>query len=45
MFEYFSFCSGVLKQQQNSSDWGEEVKAILSNGVNRPKSGFDAGKI
>ncbi|KAJ8922656.1 hypothetical protein NQ315_007688 [Exocentrus adspersus] len=34
---------GVLKQQQNSSEWGSEVKEILEKGVNRPKSGHDAG--
>ncbi|XP_023029815.2 DNA topoisomerase 3-beta [Leptinotarsa decemlineata] len=34
---------GVLRQQQNSSDWGDEVRQILNNGVNRPKSGHDAG--
>ncbi|KAJ8949800.1 hypothetical protein NQ318_000498 [Aromia moschata] len=34
---------GVLKQQQNHSDWGDDVKEILSSGVNRPKSGHDAG--
>lgn len=39
----FHNCRGVLKQQQNSSEWGNEVKEILSNGINRPKQGFDAG--
>lgn len=39
-----SFLRGVLKQQQDSSDWGAEVKTILANGVNRPKSGHDAGE-
>ncbi|KAH1020178.1 hypothetical protein HUJ04_009891 [Dendroctonus ponderosae] len=34
---------GTLKQQENSSDWGKEVKAILSQGINRPKSVHDAG--
>ncbi|XP_017778586.1 PREDICTED: DNA topoisomerase 3-beta-1 isoform X2 [Nicrophorus vespilloides] len=33
----------VLKQQQNSSEWGTEVSEILANGMNRPKSGHDAG--
>lgn len=32
-----------MRQQQNSSDWGNEVKEILSRGVNRPKQGHDAG--
>ncbi|KAJ3659335.1 hypothetical protein Zmor_011025 [Zophobas morio] len=34
---------GVLHQQQNSPEWGDEVKEILSKGVNRPKQGHDAG--
>lgn len=34
---------GTLQQQQNSSEWGLEVKEILKNGINRPKSGHDAG--
>ncbi|CAH0561430.1 unnamed protein product [Brassicogethes aeneus] len=34
---------GTLRQQQNSSEWGEDVKMILAQGVNRPKSGHDAG--
>lgn len=33
----------VLKQQRNSPDWGSEVAEILAKGVNRPKSGNDAG--
>lgn len=40
---YFYF-SGTLKQQEGSSDWGKEVKEILNQGINRPKSGHDAGK-
>lgn len=39
------FLRGVLRQQQDSSDWGAEVKTILANGVNRPKSGHDAGEL
>uniref|UniRef100_A0A1B6EGG0 DNA topoisomerase n=1 Tax=Clastoptera arizonana TaxID=38151 RepID=A0A1B6EGG0_9HEMI len=34
---------GVLHQQQQSSDWGSEVRAILNNGINRPRKGHDAG--
>lgn len=34
---------GVLRQQQNSSEWGEEVKELLRNGIVRPKQGHDAG--
>lgn len=34
---------GTLKQQEHSADWGKEVKDILSQGVNRPKQGHDAG--
>ncbi|XP_050303621.1 DNA topoisomerase 3-beta-1 [Anthonomus grandis grandis] len=34
---------GTLKQQENSADWGKEVKEILGQGINRPKSGHDAG--
>ncbi|KAF7997780.1 hypothetical protein HCN44_009178 [Aphidius gifuensis] len=33
----------TLRQQQNSPEWGDEVKRILSNGINRPKKGHDAG--
>ncbi|XP_063979754.1 DNA topoisomerase 3-beta-1 [Diachasmimorpha longicaudata] len=33
----------TLRQQQNSSDWGEDVRKILANGINRPKKGHDAG--
>ncbi|KAL1129839.1 hypothetical protein AAG570_012783 [Ranatra chinensis] len=34
---------GVLKQQQNSSDWGYEVKKVLEQGLNTPKKGHNAG--
>ncbi|TRY93578.1 hypothetical protein DNTS_005181 [Danionella cerebrum] len=34
---------GTLKQQANSSFWGETVKALLSEGINRPRKGADAG--
>uniref|UniRef100_A0A8C5EUX9 DNA topoisomerase n=1 Tax=Gouania willdenowi TaxID=441366 RepID=A0A8C5EUX9_GOUWI len=34
---------GALKQQANSPMWGEEVKALLSSGINRPRKGSDAG--
>ncbi|CAG9836094.1 unnamed protein product [Diabrotica balteata] len=34
---------GTLQQQQNSSEWGAEVQEILKSGINRPKSGHDAG--
>uniref|UniRef100_A0A8C1CFJ1 DNA topoisomerase n=1 Tax=Cyprinus carpio carpio TaxID=630221 RepID=A0A8C1CFJ1_CYPCA len=34
---------GTLKQQANSSFWGEMVKALLSEGINRPRKGADAG--
>ncbi|XP_011298257.1 DNA topoisomerase 3-beta-1 [Fopius arisanus] len=33
----------TLRQQQNSSEWGDEVKKILASGINRPKKGHDAG--
>ncbi|XP_046748584.1 DNA topoisomerase 3-beta-1 [Diprion similis] len=33
----------TLKQQQNSPEWGEDVRKILSIGMNRPKKGHDAG--
>ncbi|XP_023245675.1 DNA topoisomerase 3-beta-1 isoform X2 [Copidosoma floridanum] len=33
----------TLRQQQNSSDWGDEVRKVLSNGINKPKKGHDAG--
>uniref|UniRef100_A0A8C1Z4P1 DNA topoisomerase n=1 Tax=Cyprinus carpio TaxID=7962 RepID=A0A8C1Z4P1_CYPCA len=34
---------GTLKQQANNSFWGETVKALLSEGINRPRKGVDAG--
>ncbi|XP_061621102.1 DNA topoisomerase 3-beta-1 isoform X2 [Phyllopteryx taeniolatus] len=34
---------GTLKQQINSRFWGEEVKNLLSNGINHPKKGVDVG--
>uniref|UniRef100_A0A672RCY9 DNA topoisomerase n=1 Tax=Sinocyclocheilus grahami TaxID=75366 RepID=A0A672RCY9_SINGR len=34
---------GTLKQQANSCLWGEMVKALLSEGINRPRKGVDAG--
>jgi len=37
------YSSSTLKQQQNSSEWGEEVRKIIAAGINRPKKGHDAG--
>ncbi|KAG7304724.1 DNA topoisomerase 3-beta-1 [Plutella xylostella] len=34
---------GMLRQQQNSSKWGAEVRALLAGGVNKPKKGKDVG--
>ncbi|XP_043967800.1 DNA topoisomerase 3-beta-1 isoform X2 [Gambusia affinis] len=34
---------GTLKQQINNTIWAEEVKALLSTGINRPRKGNDAG--
>ncbi|XP_045539457.1 DNA topoisomerase 3-beta-1 [Papilio machaon] len=34
---------GALRQQQGSNKWGEEVRALLANGINKPKKGHDAG--
>ncbi|XP_060927383.1 DNA topoisomerase 3-beta-1 [Limanda limanda] len=34
---------GTLKQQTNNPFWAEEVKALLSTGLNRPRKGSDAG--
>eukprot|EP00056_Hartaetosiga_gracilis_P012783 m.205176 g.205176 ORF g.205176 m.205176 type:complete len:492 (+) comp13746_c1_seq3:93-1568(+) len=34
---------GVLKQQQHSEIWGEEVKALLSGDMVKPKGGVDHG--
>jgi len=42
-YNYFIFSSSTLKQQQNSPDWGEEVRKIIAAGINRPKKGHDAG--
>ncbi|KAG8034089.1 hypothetical protein G9C98_008570 [Cotesia typhae] len=33
----------TLKQQRNSSDWGDDVRKILEKGINRPRKGHDAG--
>ena len=38
-----SYNRATLRQQQNSREWGEEVRKILANGMNRPRSGKDAG--
>uniref|UniRef100_A0A1B6MUV9 DNA topoisomerase n=1 Tax=Graphocephala atropunctata TaxID=36148 RepID=A0A1B6MUV9_9HEMI len=35
--------TGVLRQQQSSSEWGAEVRAILAEGMNKPRKGKDAG--
>ncbi|XP_064424078.1 DNA topoisomerase 3-beta-1 [Latimeria chalumnae] len=34
---------GVLRQQANSSYWADTVKALLAEGINRPRKGHDAG--
>ncbi|XP_026043499.1 DNA topoisomerase 3-beta-1 isoform X3 [Astatotilapia calliptera] len=34
---------GTLKQQTNNPFWVEEVKALLSTGINQPRKGTDAG--
>uniref|UniRef100_A0AAR2JDV6 DNA topoisomerase n=1 Tax=Pygocentrus nattereri TaxID=42514 RepID=A0AAR2JDV6_PYGNA len=34
---------GTLRQQANNSNWAETVKALLSEGINRPRKGADAG--
>ena len=33
----------VLRQQQGNSDWGEDVRDLLSKGINKPRKGHDAG--
>jgi DNA topoisomerase IA len=33
----------VLRQQQNSGDWGAECRALLQAGLNKPRKGHDAG--
>merc|ERR1719189_1732537 len=33
----------VLRQHQNASDWGQEVKELLGKGLNKPRKGHDAG--
>lgn len=33
----------MLNQQKNNSEWGDAVMEILSRGINKPKSGHDAG--
>ena len=37
------YSRATLKQQQNNSDWGDDVRKILAAGINRPKKGHDAG--
>lgn len=34
---------GSLRLQQNSPKWGAEVRAIIANGINKPKKGRDVG--
>ncbi|KYO39494.1 DNA topoisomerase 3-beta-1 [Alligator mississippiensis] len=34
---------GALRQQANNPYWAETVKALLSEGINRPRKGHDAG--
>uniref|UniRef100_A0AAQ4RS33 DNA topoisomerase n=1 Tax=Gasterosteus aculeatus aculeatus TaxID=481459 RepID=A0AAQ4RS33_GASAC len=34
---------GALKQQTSNPMWAEEVKALLSTGLNRPRKGADVG--
>uniref|UniRef100_A0A8C3LPF1 DNA topoisomerase n=1 Tax=Chrysolophus pictus TaxID=9089 RepID=A0A8C3LPF1_CHRPC len=34
---------GCLRQQANNPYWAETVKALLSEGINRPRKGHDAG--
>ncbi|KAK9391563.1 DNA topoisomerase 3-beta-1 [Crotalus adamanteus] len=34
---------GPLRQQANNSYWAETVKALLVEGINRPRKGHDAG--
>uniref|UniRef100_A0A8C6U4A4 DNA topoisomerase n=1 Tax=Neogobius melanostomus TaxID=47308 RepID=A0A8C6U4A4_9GOBI len=34
---------GALKQQANNPMWADEVKELLSSGLNRPRKGNDAG--
>ncbi len=33
----------VLHQQKNSPHWGDDVRELLSRGLNRPRKGHDAG--
>ncbi|KAF5301451.1 hypothetical protein FQA39_LY02180 [Lamprigera yunnana] len=34
---------GVLQQQTSNSEWGREASQILSEGLNKPRKGHDAG--
>lgn len=34
---------GTLKQQTNNSDWGQLVRELLAEGIQKPKKGHDAG--
>ncbi|KAF5894549.1 DNA topoisomerase 3-beta-1, partial [Clarias magur] len=34
---------GTLRQQANCSYWAETVKALIAEGINRPRKGADAG--
>ncbi|MCL4135961.1 UNVERIFIED_CONTAM: hypothetical protein GTU68_032198 [Idotea baltica] len=34
---------GALRLQSNHSDWGRDVKELLSEGISRPKKGHDVG--
>jgi DNA topoisomerase-3 len=37
------FGRGVLKQQQHSTEWGFEVRDIITDGISKPRKGHDAG--
>ncbi|XP_047507915.1 DNA topoisomerase 3-beta-1 isoform X2 [Pieris napi] len=34
---------GALRLQQNSNKWGADVRALIANGINKPKKGKDVG--
>ena len=37
------FSRGALQHHTSHSDWGKEVRELLSEGIHRPKKGHDAG--
>lgn len=45
-FNIYYLCfvfSGALRTLQKSSEWGQEIRQVLNNGLTRPRNGKDCG--